>query len=113
MVWYSCLLKSFPQFVLIHTVTVFGLVNKVEVDVFLELTCFFDGPTDVYSHTSVDSVFSGTVLTGSCFFHICAWFYITTPFLHINLKVKASPSDVYGAPVNLQILSFMTIFVIS
>ena len=46
MVWYSHLLKNFPQFVVIHTVKGFGTVNKVEVDVFLELSCFFDDPTD-------------------------------------------------------------------
>ena len=42
MVWYSHLLKNFPQFVVIHTVEGFGIVNKAEVDVFLELSCFFD-----------------------------------------------------------------------
>ena len=45
-VWYSHLLKNFPQFVVIHTVKSFGIVNK-EVDVFLELFCFFHDPTDV------------------------------------------------------------------
>ena len=47
MVWYSHLLKNFPQFVMIHTVKGFGIVNKAEIDVFLELSCFFDDPTDV------------------------------------------------------------------
>ena len=47
MVWYSHLLKKFPQFVVIHTVKGFGIVNKTEVDVFLELSCFFDDPADV------------------------------------------------------------------
>ena len=46
-VWYSHLFKNFPQFVHIHTVKGFGIVNKTEVDVFLELSCFFDDPTDV------------------------------------------------------------------
>ena len=46
-VWYSHLFKNFPQFVVIHTVKGFGMVNKAEVDVFLELSCFFDNPTDV------------------------------------------------------------------
>ena len=46
-VWYSCLLKSFPHFVVIHTVKGFSIVNKAEVDVFLELSCFFYDPTDV------------------------------------------------------------------
>ena len=47
MVWYSCLLKNFPQFVLIYTVKGFNVVNSAEVDVFLELSCFIDDPTDV------------------------------------------------------------------
>ena len=47
MVWYSHLFKNFPEFVVVHTVKVFGIVNKAEVDVFLELSCFFDDPTDV------------------------------------------------------------------
>ena len=46
-VWYSYLLKNFPQFVVVHTVKGFDIVNKAEVDVFLELSCFFDDPTDV------------------------------------------------------------------
>ena len=47
MVWYSHLLKTFPQFVVMHTVKSFGIVNKAEVDVFLELSCFFNDPVDV------------------------------------------------------------------
>ena len=46
-VWYSYLLKNFPQFIVIHTVKGFGIVNKAEMDVFLELSCFFDDPVDV------------------------------------------------------------------
>ena len=46
-VWYSYLLKNFPQFVVIYTVKGFGVINKAEVDVFLELSCFFDDPMDV------------------------------------------------------------------
>ena len=46
-VWYPHLLKNFPQFVVIHTVKGFGIVNKAEVDVFLELSCFFYDPMDV------------------------------------------------------------------
>ena len=42
MVWYSCLLKNFPQFFVIHTVKGFGVINKAKVDVFLESSCFFD-----------------------------------------------------------------------
>ena len=47
MVWYSLLFKNFPHFVVIHTVKGFGTVNKTEVDVFLEFSCFFDDPMDV------------------------------------------------------------------
>ena len=47
MVWYSHLFKDFPQSVVIHTVKGFGIVNKAEIDVFLELSCFFDNPVDV------------------------------------------------------------------
>ena len=58
MVWYSLFLKNFPQFVVIHTVKGFGLVHKAEVDVFLELSCFFDDPTDVGNLISGSSAFS-------------------------------------------------------
>ena len=58
MVWYSHLIKNFPQFVVIHTVKDFGVVNKAEVDVFLELSCFFDDPMDVDNLISGSSVFS-------------------------------------------------------
>ena len=58
MVWYSHLLKTFPQFVVIHTVKGFGVVNKAEVDVFLELSCFFDDPEDIGNLTSGSSAFS-------------------------------------------------------
>ena len=58
MVWYSHLLKNFPQFVVIHTVKGFGIVNKAEVDVFLEFSGFFDDPTDVGNLISDSSAFS-------------------------------------------------------
>ena len=47
MVWYSLLFQNFPQFIVIHTVKGFGIVNKAEIDVFLELSCFFNDPEDV------------------------------------------------------------------
>ena len=62
MVWYSHLFKDFPQFVVIHIVKGFGVVNKAEVDVFLELSCFLDDPADVGNLTSVSSAFSKTSL---------------------------------------------------
>ena len=57
MVWYSHLLKNIPQFVLSHTVKDFGIVNRAEVDVFLELSCFFDDLTDVGNLISGSSDF--------------------------------------------------------
>ena len=62
MVWYSHLFKNFPQFVMIHTVKGFGVVNKTEVDVFLELSCFFDDPVDAGNLISGSSAFSKTSL---------------------------------------------------
>ena len=62
MVWYSHLLKNFPQFVVIHTVKGFGVVNKAEVDVFLEYSCFFDDPIDVGNLISGSSVISKSTL---------------------------------------------------
>ena len=61
-VWYSHLFENFPQFIVIHTVKGFGVVNKVEVDVFLELLCFFDDSTDVGSLISGSSAFSKSSL---------------------------------------------------
>ena len=61
-VWYSHLLKNFPQFVVIHTVKGIGLVNKAEIDVFLELSCFFNDPTDVVNLISGSSAFSKSSL---------------------------------------------------
>ena len=58
MVWYSHLFQNFPQFLVIHTVKGFGVVNKTEVDVFLELSCIFDGPPDVGNLISGSSAFS-------------------------------------------------------
>ena len=62
MVWYSPLFKKFPHFVVIHTVKVFGMVNKAEMDVFLELSCFFDDPADVGNLISGSSAFPKTSL---------------------------------------------------
>ena len=62
MVWYAHLLKNFPQFIVIHTVKSFGIVNKAEIDVFLELSCFFDDPANVGNLISGSSAFSKTSL---------------------------------------------------
>ena len=62
LVWYSPLLKNFPEFVMIHTVQDFGIVNKAEVDIFLELSCCFDDPADVGNLISGSSAFSKSTL---------------------------------------------------
>ena len=62
MVWYSHLFQNFPQFILIHTVEGFGIVNRAEIDVFLELSCFFDDPADIDNLISGSSAFSKTSL---------------------------------------------------
>ena len=59
-VWHSHLFKNFPQFIVIYTVEGFGVVNKAEIDVFLELSCFFDDPADVGNLISGSSAFSKT-----------------------------------------------------
>ena len=62
MVWYSHLFQNFPHFTVIHTVKGFGIVSKTEIDVFLELSCFFDDPVNVGNWISGSSVFSKTSL---------------------------------------------------
>ena len=74
MVWYSHLLKNFPQFSVIHTVKGYGIVSKAEVDVFLEHSCFFDDPMDVSNLISGSSAFSRSSL------NICKF------VIHILLK---------------------------
>ena len=63
MVWYSHLAQNFPQFIVIHTVKGFGIVNKAEIDVLLELSCFFHDTEDVGNLISGSSAFSKTSLT--------------------------------------------------
>ena len=74
MVWYSHLLQNFPQFIVIRTVKGFGIVNKAEIDVFLELCCFFDDTADIGNLISGSSTFSKTSLT------------IWKPMVHVLLK---------------------------
>ena len=67
MVWYSHVFQNFPQFIVIHTVEGFGIVNKAEIDGFLELSCFFDDPVDVgnlIGSSSVHGIFQARVLEG-------------------------------------------------
>ena len=80
MVWYSRFLKNFPQFVVIYTVQSFGIINKAEVDVFLEFPCFFYEPTDVGNLISGSSAFSKPSLTSGS-----SWFTLLKPGLE-NFK---------------------------
>ena len=84
---YSQLFKNFSQFIVIHTVKVFGVVNKAEVDVFLELSCFFDDPADVGNLISGSSAFSKTSLN--------IWKFT----IHILLKPGLENSEHYFASV--------------
>ena len=77
MVWYPHLLQNFPQFIVIHTVKGFGIVNKAEIDVFPEIFCFCDDPADVGNLISGSSAFSEIQpdhleVHGSC--NVEAWF---------------------------------------
>ena len=84
-VWYSHLLNNFPQFVVIHTVKGFGVVNKAEIDVFLEFSCFFYDPADVSNLTSSSSAFCKISLNIWKFMvHILlslAWIILSTTLL--------------------------------
>ena len=64
MVWYSHLFQNFPQFIVIHTVDGFGVVNKAEIDVFLELSCFFNDPANICNLIS----FSAVCVLVTCYF---------------------------------------------
>ena len=74
-VWYSHLFNNFPQFIVIHTVKGFGIVNKAEIDVFVELSCFFHDPADVGNLISGSSAFSKSSL------------YIWKFMVHVLLEV--------------------------
>ena len=87
MVWYSHLFKNFPQFVVIHTVKGFGVVNKAEVDVSLELSGFFDDPMDVGNLIPGSSVFSK--------FSLNIWKFM----VHILLKSGLENFEYYFASV--------------
>ena len=87
MVWYSHLFQNFPQFVVIHTVKGFGIVNKSEVDVFLELCCFFDDPMDAGNLISGSSAFCKSSL------NICKF------MVHVLLKPGLENFEHYIASV--------------
>ena len=83
--WYSRRSKNFPQLVVIHTVKGFGIVNNAEVDVFLELSCFFDDPMDVGNLNSGSSAFSKSSLN--------IWRFL----VHILLKLGLENFEHYFA----------------
>ena len=87
-VWYSHHIKNFPQFVVIHTVKAFGIVNKAEIDVFfLELSCFFDDPADVGNLISGSAAFSKSSLN------------IWKLSVHVLLKLSLENFEHYFASV--------------
>ena len=83
MVWYSHLFQNFPQFIVVHTGKGFSIVNKAEIDVFLELACFLDDPADVGNLISGSSAFSKTSLN--------IWNFM----VHILLKPGLQNSEHY------------------
>ena len=89
MVWYSHLFKNFPQFFVIHTVKGFGPVNKADIDVFLECSCFFDDPVDAGNLISGSSAFSKT------FLNICIF------TVHVLLKPGLEKFEHYFASIEM------------
>ena len=89
MVWYSYLFQNFPQFIVIHTVKGFGIVNKAEADVFLELSCFFDDPPDVGNLISGASAFSKSNLN--------IWKFM----VHILLKPGLENFELYFSSIEM------------
>ena len=87
MVWYSHLLKNFPEFVVIHTVKGFGIVNKAEVNVFLKLSCFFDDPAD-----------DGNLISGSSAFYKSSLNIRTRPNFPLS---QSLPSGSFHKPHTL------------
>ena len=85
MIWYLNFLKNIPQFAVVHTVKGFSIVNEADVDVFLELSCFFCDPTDVGSLVFVSSAFSKTSL------------YIWKFSVHVLLKPSLKDFEHYFA----------------
>ena len=79
--WYSHLFWNFPQFIVIHTVKGFGVANKAEIDVFLELSCFIDDPAHVGNLISVSSAFSKSSLN------------VSKLMVHILLKLDLENSE--------------------
>ena len=91
MVWYSHLLKNFPQFVVIHTVKGFSVGNEEEVDVFMEFSCFFNDPADVGNLISVSSAFSKSTLN------------IWKSMIHVLLKPGLENFEHYLASIEMSV----------
>ena len=87
LVWYSHHLKNFPHFVVIHRVKGFGIVNKAEIDVFLELSCFFNDPVDVGNLISGSSAFSK--------FNLNIWKFT----VHVFLKPGSENFECYSTSI--------------
>ena len=96
-VWYSHRLKNFPQFIVVHTVKGFGIVNQAEIDVFLELSCFFDDPVDVGNLISGSSAFSKASLNIWKFMiRVCwslAWRILSITLLACEMNAIARQFD--------------------
>ena len=88
MVWYSHLCQNFPQFIVFHTVKGFGIVNKAEVDVFLELSCLLDDPADVGN-----LIFGSSTFSKSC---LNIWKFM----VHVLLKPDLENSEHYFTSVS-------------
>ena len=100
MVWYSHLFQNFLQFIVIHTVKGFGIVNKAEIDVFLELSCFFDDPANVGNLISGSSAISETSLN--------IWMFV----VHVLLKPGLENFDVLQTSLLGLWLTFKVFFLI-
>ena len=96
MVWYSHLLKNFPQFIVIHTVKGFGIVNKAEIDVFLGLSCFFDDPADAGNLISGSFAFSKSSLN--------IWKFTVHTLLKPDLEIFEHPFASVGDDCNCAVV---------
>ena len=116
MVWYSHLLKNFPQFVVIHTVKSFSIVNKAEVDVFLEFSCFFDEPTNVGNLISGSSAFSKFSLNiwkfwvlGSCTVVVLGLLKISLTRVYVGVTLSQT-TNCYAAGLKMDQMLLKTFY---
>ena len=115
-VWYSHLLKNFPQFFVIHTVKGFGLVNKGEIDVFLELSCFFNDPVDVGNWISGSSAFSKFSLNiwkfwvlGSCTVVVLGLLKISLTRVYVGVTLSQT-TNCYAAGLKMDQMLLKTFY---